>query len=244
MASYQDPETAKLYAEFLNSEDGKIQREILWQHIEPLLPQNQTIPVLDAGCGSGWLADKLSGYYKHISGCDLSPELIEAAKVNYPPGEFTVADICQSLPFAENSFGLEILNMVAHDLEDQKKAFKNLFSVLRPGGCAIVSIINPYYAFPVGVWKRGWLGLLLMKKPKLLLRPYNFFVKNSRVFVWKKNIPGFFYTLPETLNAALSAGFSLNYFGEVASNTDSKIFDLRYRLYRFPVMLVFKLEKP
>ena len=115
--------------------------------------------------------------------------------------------------------------------------------MLKPKGLMLLTIINPYYAFPAGQWKRGLLRFLLGKKPKLILEAYNSFAKKDRQFFWQKNIPGYFYTLPETINNILSAKFTLRQLEEVTSKEDSKNFDLNYRLYRFPIILLLKFEK-
>ena len=63
--AYQDPKSAQNYIAFLDSPNGKIQREILQDAILSALPAASDITLLDAGCGTGWLANKLiSDNYK------------------------------------------------------------------------------------------------------------------------------------------------------------------------------------
>ena len=63
-----------------------------------------------------------------------------------------------------------------------------------------MTIANPYYAYPVGVWKRGLWGRLLFKKPSLKVRPYNLMEKD---FTWGKNLKPHFYKLSDQINNAL-----------------------------------------
>src|SRR5262245_46342519 len=125
MSTYKDENASLAYLEFGRSEDGKIQRELLLEAIKKQL--NNTLgTILDAGCGDGWLVDALAKNGKEIVGCDLSPLLIDAAKKQYPNKEFEVGDIQTQVPFGDKKFDAVILNMVFHDLENQKNALKNI----------------------------------------------------------------------------------------------------------------------
>ena len=106
----------------------------------------------------------------------------------------------------------------------------------------VATIVNPYYAFPVGVWKRGLWGRLFGRKPKLKIRPYNKFASGPKEFLWDGRFTSYFYPLSEFLNSAIKNGLSLNSYEDLAAN-DSKKFDLNYQLHRFPTILAITFKK-
>lgn len=55
-------------------------------------------PVLDAGCGPGWIANHLHGRGVDVSGVDLSPKMIEHARRQYPGIAFEVASVTELEP--------------------------------------------------------------------------------------------------------------------------------------------------
>jgi SAM-dependent methyltransferase len=241
MAFYQDPEKGQKYTDFLASKNGQIQKQVLLKAILHRLPQNEKLTILDAACGSGWLAFEL---YKHgykAFGCDQSENYITQAKEMYPEIDFATADIAQTLPYQAESFDAIILNMAAQDLESQPAAFQNLRALLRPQGRLITTIANPYYAFPIGVWKRGWTNLFLGKKPELkTMASYNLLAEKKDRTVAYPHLRSQFYPLSEILNNFLNAGLRLNYFQDLKTDQDDPQFSLQYQLYRFPLILLLE----
>ncbi len=242
MESYNSKQGAEEYIKFINSENGQIEQEVLHKAVRKRLTGNEQ-NLLDAACGPGWLSGKLADEFKNLEACDASEFLISYARENFPGINFTVSDLSKNLPYQENSFEAIILNMASHDIQDQPAAFKNIFSVLKPGGKLIMTLANPYYALPVGLWKRSFWGKLFFRKPKLKIQPYNFFKRRERKFSWGTLNP-YFYPLSEQINNLLNAGFVLNYFQDLEIKKDSKNFDLNYQLYRFPYILLLEFSKP
>ena len=245
MNFYEDKETAEQFIEFLESPNGAIQKQILLETLEPHLPKDTNSKILDAACGTGWLAGELSKTYPSIQAFDSSSTLIKHAQKEFPHVNFQVLDAGRELPYQDNLFDLIILSMASHDLEDQPKSFANLFRIVQPEGTLLVTLANPYYSFPVGVWKRGLLRALLGKKPLLRLRPYNFFRNlHDRAFKWNSRLTSRFYPLSEQINNLLGAGFTLTHMQDLVSRTDSPTFNATYQLHRFPTILLLKLKKP
>ena len=55
-------------------------KQLLWQQeITRHLPQNRRLKILDIGCGAGFFGILL-GQKHHVTGIDLTPEMIEAAR--------------------------------------------------------------------------------------------------------------------------------------------------------------------
>ena len=242
--SYDNAEGARNYLAFLASDDGRIQQELLLDAFRRRLSSNTAQHILDVGCGSGWLTNELSQTYANIQGCDGSSFLLEHARQEYKHLNFTLVDLNATLPFSDNEFDTLIVNMVAHDIENQPHTFAELHRILTPGGTIMFTFANPYYGFPLGTWKRGWLGKLLFRKPQLHVRPYHWFAKQDRHYTFNDNIQCNFYKMSEHVNNLIAAGFTLAHMLELESKHDSETFNLRYTMHRFPLIVYVEAQKP
>ena len=77
---------AKKYSLLKNDYDTIRRKEILIDiYLKKIIKKNFTI--LDCGCADGYFTNEISKihYYKLISGCDISPKMINLANNNYSP---------------------------------------------------------------------------------------------------------------------------------------------------------------
>lgn len=258
LESYDNPEGAQNYLDFLANEDGQFFRKVLFEAFDSRLGESsknanaapmRDQKILDVACGPGWLAAEIAKTYSKIEACDGSRNFIEHARKTYgsnvQPIKFTEVDLNSRLPYSDNEFDTLIMSMAAHDVEDQVKTFTELRRIVKPGGKLMLTMVNPYYAFPVGVWKRGIIGRLLMRRPQLLVRPYHWLAgKNSRNFTFNKTLECYFYKLSEHLNHITEAGFTFTYMKDLESKDDSPNYNLQYRLHRFPIIVYLEFTKP
>ena len=103
--------------------------------------------VLDVGCGSGWLARRLAERVPEgrVVGMDVSDEMIRVARrtslesenILYATGE--VGEI----PWEANFFNHAISVESAYYWPEPESGIREIFRVLRPGGCAWI-LINYY----------------------------------------------------------------------------------------------------
>lgn len=273
--AYQSNEASRAYEDFLNSTDGVIFRQVIGKafltHLNNLMQlQNTPVRILDAGCGDGWLAGLLSGpspfqgevrrgevltspnpslemrgTNAEIHACDAGEPLIEIAKKKYPNVSFSVCDLNKPLPYQKESFDVVTASMVIHDVEDELATLKNMAKVLKPGGKLLACIVNPYYGYPIGEWKRGIIGRLLIKKPSLrLARFYNQMMAQNRPnFEWRKNLGSHFTPLSTHITNASQAGLALTHLEDIYSEIDSPTYNLTYQLHRFPIILLLEFTK-
>ena len=79
--------------------------------VELLNPQpDETI--LDLGCGTGHLSAHIAQQSSHVVGLDPSAEMLQAARANYPDGDFRAAD-ARDFSFPER-FDAVFTNAVLH----------------------------------------------------------------------------------------------------------------------------------
>jgi arsenite methyltransferase len=109
--------------------------------------------VLDLGSGAGTdslVAALMVGPAGHVTGIDMTPEMLEKARRSASEMGAQNVDFIESeaeaLPFAEASFDVVISNGVIDLIPDKDAVFSELHRVLTPGGriqIADVTIQNP-----------------------------------------------------------------------------------------------------
>lgn len=107
----------------------------VWQYgeslIELLSPQKGE-SILDLGCGTGQLAQKIAISGAEVIGIDQAPSMIEQAQKNYPDLKFTVAD-ARNFEFSQ-PFDAIFSNAALHWVKEPKQVIKCIWQALKPGG--------------------------------------------------------------------------------------------------------------
>ena len=114
--------------------------------------------VIDLGSGAGndcFVARALTGEHGHVIGIDMTEEMIgkareNGAKLGFGNVEFRLGDI-ENMPVDDNTADVVISNCVLNLVPDKKKAFDEIFRVLKPGGHLSVSDIVIKGDLPVEV---------------------------------------------------------------------------------------------
>ena len=142
-----------------------------------LLPPLSGLRILDAGCGSGWYAERLVERGAALDAVDASAAMVDFARARLEKsgllskGNITlqVADLADPLPFADTIFDGIVSPLVLHYMRDWRPALREMKRVLRPGGWLQLSTHHPaadaehfrtrnYFAIEHIVDEWEWLG--------------------------------------------------------------------------------------
>lgn len=101
--------------------------------------------VLDAGCGSGSLLFKLSGYGCSVYGIEQAKEYVEyLAKKVRTSGSSNIRQIkygsVMTIPFPDNMFNMVVSGDVLEHVKDDDKAVQEFYRVLKQGGVCAVTV--------------------------------------------------------------------------------------------------------
>jgi trans-aconitate methyltransferase len=88
--------------------------------------------ILDLGCGTGQLTNKIAEHGADVTGLDASPEMIGQARQNYPRLRFVLQDAA-SMQF-DQEFDAVFSNAALHWMIDGAGVARGIARALRPGG--------------------------------------------------------------------------------------------------------------
>ena len=97
--------------------------------------------VLEAGCGTGLVLEKLSRVAREAHGFDLSPGMVEKARARGL--SVTLGSVTQ-IPFRADSFDFVCSFKVLAHVPDIERALRELARVTRPGGTLVLEFYNPW----------------------------------------------------------------------------------------------------
>lgn len=96
--------------------------------------------ILECGCGTGLILERLAGFANRAAGIDLSPGMLELAKARgLEAKEGSVTD----LPFESETFDVTCSFKVLAHVPDIGKALAEMARVTRPGGVILAEFYNP-----------------------------------------------------------------------------------------------------
>ena len=102
------------------------------------------LSVLDVGCGTGRLLLRGIDEAEHVTGVDISREMIQSCIDNTKgyskKASFFVCDACE-LPFNDHSFDLSLSTCVLFLLPEPELGIKEMFRVTKTGGKIVM--LNP-----------------------------------------------------------------------------------------------------
>ena len=143
-------ELMRLYDEtsdFYDSRYMEIQRrkhEVVIEH----LPSDLT-SVLDVGCGSGLLLQRLSERAKVVVGVDFSWKMLEVARRRADGARLVLAD-AEALPFKGGAFDAVVSTTLLQNVPSPERASGECVRVLKSGGILVLTTLKRKHS-PEGV---------------------------------------------------------------------------------------------
>src|SRR6185503_4580269 len=145
MPTERDAESRAYYDDFATGYERERHRgyhalldELELGVVEPLVRGRD---VLEVGCGTGLILEKLAGFAKRAEGVDLSPGMLALAKNR---GLTVREGSATELPYADESFDVAVSFKVLAHVPDIEKALSEMARVCRPGGHVIAELYNPW----------------------------------------------------------------------------------------------------
>lgn len=105
--------------------------------------------VLDVGCGSGLLAEHLTGVGASVIGFDESDAMLQLARARLGARvQLRLHDLHEPLTWLANgSIDIVVASLVMHYIEDWRPALGEFRRVLHPGGRLVMSTHHPFGDF-------------------------------------------------------------------------------------------------
>ncbi len=96
--------------------------------------------VLDAGCGTGLLMEKIASKHR-VVGIDFSEMMIEIARKKIRNSNFIRADL-NNLPFRDQSFNKVFGVTILQNIEHPQRTVKEIARIIENGGLAVLSTLR------------------------------------------------------------------------------------------------------
>lgn len=96
--------------------------------------------ILECGCGTGLILERLAGFARRAAGIDLSPGMLELARGRGL--EVTEGSVTE-LPFDDATFDVTCSFKVLAHVPDIGKGLREMARVTRPGGVILAEFYNP-----------------------------------------------------------------------------------------------------
>jgi trans-aconitate methyltransferase len=143
--------------------DGK--HSFVWRHgvgVIELLDPKPGEHILDLGCGTGHLTNRIAELGATVVGIDTSRTMIDQARQNYPALRFELGD-GRSIQL-EQSFDAVFSNAAIHWMTDQDAVARSVWRALKPGGRFVAefggkgNIFNLHSGIRAAVEAAGFFG--------------------------------------------------------------------------------------
>jgi 2-polyprenyl-3-methyl-5-hydroxy-6-metoxy-1,4-benzoquinol methylase len=102
--------------------------------------ERHDLDILDAGCGTGWVCERLRPFGA-VTGTDLSHQVLDRARMRLPDVRFVAGDF-MTLDFGRGAFDVVTTLEVLSHVIDQPAFIAKLARHLRPGGHLMLATQN------------------------------------------------------------------------------------------------------
>lgn len=120
--------------------------------------------ILDLAAGTGTSSAALAKSGARVVAADFSAGMIEVGRRKYPDLEFVQAD-AMDLPFKTGEFDVVTISFGLRNVADPKKALREMYRVLKPGGRLVVCEFSKP---PVAILRAGYNAYLKYVMPTVV----------------------------------------------------------------------------
>jgi ubiquinone/menaquinone biosynthesis C-methylase UbiE len=108
--------------------------------------------ILELGCGTGKNTALFAGIADAVHGLDFSEGMLQQArqKLSHATIRFSAADLTQTWPCENDTYGLICCNLVLEHIEDISFIFQEAFRCLAKGGQFYISEFHPFRQYQGG----------------------------------------------------------------------------------------------
>ena len=125
---------------------------LCWPAIETLLAVEPGQKVLDIACGNGLTSRRLGRSGARVVAFDVAEKMIEAARRRTSPDDGEIQYLVLDAGDAERlqalgrePFDSALCNMALFDMAEIEPLFDRLFTLLKPGGCFVFTMMHPCF---------------------------------------------------------------------------------------------------
>ena len=115
-------------------------------------PWSSEVLVLDVGCGTGRLTQRLEALGAIVMGLDLDPKMLAIASAR-TSGRLILGD-AHSIPVGDATSGRVVAVTLCEFTDDLGTVFAELSRVTRPGGRIVVGALNPRSPWGLRNWRQ------------------------------------------------------------------------------------------
>ena len=201
------------------------------------------LAVCDLACGEGHLSRTVAEVAHHVTGIDLSDNLIDAAKqrTNLPGCDFVVDDAQSLSTQADAKFDVVLSNLALMDMPDLSAVFTAVHRVLRPGGYFVFSIMHPCFQTPKTEIETDENGQFLARRIMHYAQEGRWFSDNPNGV--RGQVGAMHRMISTYINEALNCGFIIQGMTEpVLPDGDYEQAHIAAQI-QIPAVLVIKLQK-
>lgn len=228
--------------------------QIEWPCIKQLLPDLNSMNILDLGGGTGRFGFLFEEYSpKSILVVDISQEMLDIGKEKAKKGgvysiAFQKGDISHLDNIADETFDFVFSSTTFHYLEKLQPVFNTVNRLLKRGGKSIISVMHPFYTAQYPIDKNGdyptdddWETQYFNKDMRSYVQPwieYNDDIENYLS-------TSYHHTISDYINSIIQAGLIIDKVAEpLPPDAWESLYPERYEsLIETPLFMVLSLSK-